>query len=83
MKKGLFVIVCVSMIVAFAFASAASPLNGDTDTLDTSAKPDFYLNPAEEHVNISLDEVKSVTLLLVMGHLIKDTLRSSGIKIQK
>lgn len=60
MKTGLFVIVCVSMIVAVAFASAASPLIGDTDTLDKSVKPDLYLNPAEDHVKISLDDVKLV-----------------------
>ena len=48
------------MIVAVAFALAASPSNGDTDTLDKSIKPDLYLNPAEDQVKISLDDVKSV-----------------------
>lgn len=60
MKTGLWVIVCVSIIVAFAFVSAAFPSNSDTDPLDTSVIPDLYLNPAEEQVRISLDDVKSV-----------------------
>ncbi len=58
--RRLFIIACALVFVAVFFASTATPLNSDTDAGAISVKPDLYLNPAEEHVNTGLDDVKSV-----------------------
>lgn len=60
MRTGLIAILCAAMFVTVAFASAASPLDGNADASGTSVKPGLYLNPAQEYVQIGLDDVKSV-----------------------